>query len=501
MVTTRRRVSATIFRHLRYQSLHPVRHNATNAVTHAISPEAQFIPPNHDGHLSGKTIAIKDNIVTISSPTTAASCALNGYNSPFDATVVKLLRQHGASITAKTNLDEFGMGSHSQHSFHGALNSIYSRGDVPLSPGGSSGGSAIAVARGDVWAALGTDTGGSVRVPAAYTGTVGFKPSYGLLSRWGVIQYANSLDTVGVIARTVEDMKRVFNVLNAYDSQDPTSVSPNIRERLSNRKISSTPTLDERLRIGVPTTYNIAQLSPAVLAAYKSTLTLLQKAGHTLVTLSLPSTQQALSTYYVLAPAEASSNLAKYDGIRYGYRTSGSDAMPNAGLPLYAKTRDEAFGEEVKRRILLGAYTLSSEAMDNYFVQAQKVRRLVEEDFNRVFALSHPLRDAPAIATKDDEEAAVDIILMPTTPTLPPTIEEVKAQTPVERYMNDVFTVPASLACLPAANVPVALPEEVLRSLEREDVRTAGMQIVGQYGNDETVLKAAEMVEGLWHGV
>lgn len=309
-------------------------------------------------------------------PTTAASKVLSGFTSPFDATVVKLLQDAGAKIHSKASLDEFGMGSHSQSSYPEPVQSPFTRNGEPLSPGGSSGGSAVAVASGAAWAALGTDTGGSVRLPAAYCGVVGFKPSYGLLSRWGVIQYANSLDTVGVLARTVGDVDSVFGALNKHDANDPTSLSDAARQRIASQE----PRKTTSLRIGVPQEYNIEELTAPVRTAWNNTLSKLQQAGHTLVPISLPTTQQALSAYYVLAPAEASSNLAKYDGVRYGHRTAGSDASPKENLPLYARTRGEGFGDEVRRRILLGAYALSSEAIDNYFIQAQKVRRLVQRD-------------------------------------------------------------------------------------------------------------------------
>lgn len=433
---------------------------------------------------------MKDNIVTSSTPTTAGSKILANHASPFEATVVKLLRQNGAVMSSKTNLDEFGMGSHSQNSHVGPVLSLFKRNGVPLSPGGSSGGSAVAVATEECWAALGTDTGGSVRLPAAYMGVVAFKPSYGLLSRWGVIQYANSLDTVGVIAKSVGDAASLFSVLNQYDGRDPTSLLPSVRERISGtRKPPS-----NRLRIGIPIDYNIHELLPAVRSAYISTLQGLQSQGHSLHSVRLPTTRQALSAYYVLAPAEASSNLAKYDGVRYGFRSDGPDALPRQNLPLYARTRGEGFGDEVKRRILLGAYTLSSEAIDNYFIQAQKVRRLVQQDFDRVFASQNPLLDSEA-SKSSEADGKIDILLTPTAPTLPPTIEEVKEQSPVESYMNDVFTVPASLAGLPAASVPVALPDSMRESMEDDDVKAAGLQIIGQFGDDDLVLQAAEILE------
>ena len=438
---------------------------------------------------SRKTVAIKDNIVTSDAPTTAASTILDAHQSPFEATLVKLLRKHGFQPGSKTSLDEFGMGSHSQTAYAGPVMSPYSRSGVPLSPGGSSGGSAVAVATGKYWAALGTDTGGSVRLPAAYTGTVGFKPSYGLLSRCGVIQYANSLDTVGVITNNMADTKSVFKALNEYDHNDPTSLPESVRQRIAVNK----PAAIGKLRVGVPTEYCIAELSPPVRSAWTRTLIQLQQAGHILKPVSLPSTRRALSAYYVLAPAEASSNLAKYDGIRYGYRTASPDASPQQNLPLYAQTRGEGFGAEVKRRILLGAYTLSSEAIDNYFIQAQKVRRLVQQDFDRAFRQPNPLLHLDVAQSED----GVDILLSPTAPTLPPTVGEVKLQSPVESYMNDVFTVPASLAGLPAISVPVPLSEQELQGMDEHDVRSVGMQVIAQFGNDDLVLRAGGIVEAL----
>ena len=460
--------------------------DAYNAIVHAGSrSECE----SNDGPLKGKVVVVKDNIVTKDVPTTAASKILASYTPSYDATVVKLLRDHGATVSTKTNLDEFGMGSHSQNSDHGPTLSPYSRAGQTLSPGGSSGGSAVAVATGTAWAAIGTDTGGSVRLPAAYSGVVGFKASYGLLSRWGVMQYANSLDTVGIFGQNVDDVRQLFRILDVYDKHDPTSLAPSVRRRLSSSGYGSNL---RSLRIGVPSEYNILELSPLMRTVYCRTLSSLQAAGHTIHNISLPSTRQALSAYYILAPAEASSNLAKYDGVRYGYRTSGPPASSKEQLPLYAKTRGEGFGAEVQRRILLGAYTLSSEAIDNYFIKAQKVRRLVQRDFDRVFASSNPL-----LGPGDLQDSGVDLILTPTAPTLPPTLAEVRRQTPVESYMNDVFTVPASLAGLPAVSVPVALSAQESEGMDENDIRSVGMQIIGQFGSDQAVLDAASIVERL----
>lgn len=381
------------------------------------------------------------------------------------------------------------MGSHSQNSATGPLLSPFTRNGEPLSPGGSSGGSAVAVATREAWAALSTDTGGSVRLPAAYCGVVGFKPSYGLLSRWGVIQYANSLDTVGVLAARVKDAGDVFRALNVHDGNDPTSLAAQVRQRMS---MQGRPDL-KKLRIGVPQEYNIDELAPAVRETWTRTLSSLQDAGHTIAPVSLPSTHQALSAYYVLTPAEASSNLAKYDGVRYGQRAAGSDATPEENLPLYARTRGEGFGDEVKRRILLGAYALSSEAIDNYFIQAQKVRRMVQQDFDRVFAAQNPLLDGE----EADGDGGVDVLLTPTAPTLPPTLTELKKQTPVESYMLDVFTVPASLAGLPALSLPVPLSEQARGDQDEHDVQSVGMQLIGQFGSDEAVLEVGKVVEDI----
>ncbi|KAJ4305104.1 Trimeric GatFAB AmidoTransferase(AdT) complex subunit [Kalmusia sp. IMI 367209] len=426
----------------------------------------------------GRLIAIKDNICTTELPTTAASGMLKTFTSPYNATVVKQLHEAGAITVGKTNMDEFGMGSHNIHSHIGAA-TMENKGEE-RSAGGSSGGSAVAVATGQCWTALGTDTGGSVRLPAAYTGTVGFKPSYGLLSRWGVIAYANSLDTVGIIGADVGSVGGVFDTLNAYDAQDPTSLPPSTRSRL--RLESPAPS---SLRIGVPLDYNISTLEPAVLKAWLRSLKLLQERGHTLHTVRLPATQHALSAYYVLAPAEASSNLAKYDGVRYGSRAEGKDGTPDSVL--FAKTRGEGFGAEVQRRILLGAFSLSAQAIDNYFIQAQKVRRLVQRDFDKVFALSNPL-----ITTESESDAdGVDVLLCPTAPTSAPLLSQVKDQSPLQAYMNDVFTVPASLAGLPAISVPVGSKKTEEDGAESAS-GTIGMQLIGQYGDDKLVLAAAQ---------
>lgn len=461
--------------------------------------DRQYVPNAHpETVLHDRPIAIKDNICTADLKTTAASGILKDFTSPYDATVVKLLRDEGAVVVGKTNMDEFGMGSHSTHSHVGPVKMQRYDGEE-ASAGGSSGGSALAVASAQCWAALGTDTGGSVRLPAAYSGVVGFKPSYGLLSRWGVIAYANSLDTVGVFAKNANIAEDVFDRLNVHDAQDPTSLRPETRARIEGyekrlkslhdeEKPDSLPEEEkqESLRIGIPLDYNIATLQPAVKNAWMRALRALAAKGHTLHPVRLPASQHALSAYYVLAPAEASSNLAKYDGVRFGSRAEGVDGTPSSVL--FAKTRREHFGSEVQRRILLGAFTLSADAIDNYFIQAQKVRRLVQQDFNNVFAKANPL-----LRTSTANEEGVDILLCPTAPTLAPSLSSIQNQDPIHAYMNDVFTVPASLAGLPAVSVPIHITDAETESLHgSQDIRdSAGIQIIGQYGDDKRVLHAA----------
>ncbi|PWY64520.1 amidase signature enzyme [Aspergillus heteromorphus CBS 117.55] len=449
--------------------------------------------------VDGRLIAIKDNICTRDLPTTCASNALDKFTSPFNATAVQQLEEAGAIVAGKSNLDEFGMGSHSINSRFGPVRSLRrNRDGESLSAGGSSGGSAVAVATAQCYAALGTDTGGSVRLPAAYTGTVGFKPSYGLISRWGVVAYANSLDTVGIIGKDVSSVREVFGVVNRPDSRDPTSLSSFTRSRIDSHLRS--PALAARatspLKIGVPLEYNISELSPSVLRAWSRSLAYMRRQGHTIHPVSLPTTTLALSAYYVLAPAEASSNLAKYDGVRYGTRSEGPNSATFPSGYLYASTRGVGFGSEVKRRILLGAFSLSADAMDNYFIQAQRVRRLVQHDFDAVFRAHQPIASGQPETNTNPEKDAVDVLICPTAPSSPPRISSLMDHnpraSPLDAYMNDVFTVPASLAGLPAISVPVTVES----TIDSRDADLAGIQVIGQYGDDSLVLKVAELLDG-----
>ncbi|KAI1914932.1 Trimeric GatFAB AmidoTransferase(AdT) complex subunit [Ophidiomyces ophidiicola] len=447
--------------------------------------------------LDGKFIGVKDNICTRDFRTTCGSGMLEHFTSPFNATVVELLNYSGAVVAGKTNMDEFGMGSHSTYSHFGAVKSNCIEGTDTKSAGGSSGGSAVAVSTGQCYAALGTDTGGSVRLPAAYTGTFGFKPSYGLVSRFGVVAYANSLDTVGVIGPNTTTLKEVFGVINKYDPQDPTSLPPDTRTYMGKATHSLAKYRRDKLRIGVPLEYNLHELSPFVREAWQNSLSYLQSQGHTIHPVSLPTSKQALSAYYILAPAEASSNLAKYDGVRYGTRDI--NTPDNAGGCLYANTRGSGFGSEVKRRIVLGAFTLSAEAMDNYFIQAQKVRRLVQSDFNTVFRLRHPLLSEPialqgqTLQSDPDNAGKVDVLVCPTAPSPPPSLRSLEDILPIQAYINDVFTVPASLVGLPALSVPV--PFSRVTASNNSASMPVGIQVIGQFGDDELVLNVGAILE------
>lgn len=439
-------------------------------------------------------------------------------------------------------MDEFGMGGHSVHSPNGAVAREVphphahapSEETVLVSAGGSSGGSALAVANGLADVALGTDTGGSVRLPAAYCGVVGYKPSYGLLSRYGVVPYANSLDTVGLLARSVGEIRRLVvgekGLWAESDPLDPTCVQQQHRRAgaggfKDDNGDGGGCTMDEAkakallrtLTFGIPAEYNIEELSPSVRDAWHSAATQLAALGARVVPVSLPTTRHALSAYYVLAPAEASSNLAKYDGVRYGPKQHEVEGIHhhhdgNSGSVLYAAVRGANFGAEVQRRILLGAYTLSSAAMDNYFLQAQRVRRLVRRDFDRVFQRANPLVDAAEqhfdLADMDESvlledkrgPPQVDFLLCPTAPTLPPTLDEVQARlqrNPTEAYMNDVFTVPASLAGLPAVSIPRKVTRGDDDDKEKLDRDVMGLQIIGQYWDDTRVLAVADALRVL----
>ncbi|PCH44569.1 amidase signature enzyme [Wolfiporia cocos MD-104 SS10] len=451
--------------------------------------------------LSGFTVAVKDNICTSAMPTTCSSAMLRQFVSPFDATVVRLLQESGAAIVGKTNCDEFGMGSMNTFSIHGPVVNPYQPADSTTpwfererrSAGGSSGGSAAAVAAGMCDAALATDTGGSIRLPASYCGVVGLKPSYGLISRWGVVSYADSLDCVGVMAKTVDSVAKVFTALSLYDPHDPTAASSATRQAASEASLTISHSIPSQgslhgVRVGIPQEYFPAELHPSIVQPVRKMLQHLRSRGATLVPVSLPSTPYALSAYYVLSSAEASSNMARYDGIQYGSYVEpppGMDKTKTANV--YAYTRSAGFGAEVQKRILLGTYALSADAFDNYFLQAQRVRKLIRADFDRVFKIPNVLQEG---GTPSSE--GVHVLVHPsairTAPPLPSRDLDPDAEDGaiLDAYVQDVLTVPASLAGLPAVSIPAGVGD---------DGWPVGVSVVGQWGCDDVVLAVGKICE------
>jgi aspartyl-tRNA(Asn)/glutamyl-tRNA(Gln) amidotransferase subunit A len=398
--------------------------------------------------LAGVPVAVKDNICTVGMPTTCGSRILAGYRSPFDATVVRRLRAAGAVIIGKTNLDEFAMGSSTENSAFGVTYNPHDRTRVA---GGSSGGSAAAVARAMVPVALGSETGGSVRQPAAFCGVVGIKPSYGRVSRYGLVAFASSLDQVGVLAQNVADAAHVLAVIAGPDPLDATTAQLPVPD------LAAALTADLRgLVVGVPEEYFPPELDAGVAAACQAALERLRALGASVRPVTLPHTRYAVPTYYIIAPAEASSNLSRFDGVRYGIRASNAQTA----LDVYVRSRSAGFGAEVKRRIVLGTYVLSAGYYDEYYATAQRVRTRIREDFDRVF---------------DD---GVHVVFTPTTPTPAFRIGE-KTADPYAMYLSDIFTVTANLAALPAISLPIGtvsgLPVggQFLAPRWREDVMVA----------------------------
>jgi len=408
--------------------------------------------------LDGIPIAVKDLFCTKDILTTAGSHILDGFHPPYESTVTEKLWQAGAVMLGKANLDEFAMGSSSTTSWCGPVENPWRRpGDNrPLVSGGSSGGSAAAVAARAALAATGTDTGGSIRQPASFCGIVGLKPTYGRCSRWGVVAYASSLDHPGPMARTVRDVAILLRVMAGHDPSDSTSAPvqvPNFEAALTG---------DIRgLRVGIPKEYRVDGMPGEIEALWHEGVESLRAAGAKPVEISLPMTKFALPAYYIIAPAEASSNLARYDGVRFGLRIDG-----NSLDEMYELTRAAGFGAEVRRRVLIGTYVLSAGYYDAYYLKAQRVRALIARDFASAFE-------------------RVDCILTPTAPSAAFAIGE-KTDDPIAMYLNDVFTVPANLAGLPAISVPAGLSGDGL---------PLGLQITGRAFDEETVLRAAEVLE------
>ena len=405
------------------------------------------------GPLHGVPVAIKDNMCTTGIPTTASSRILRGYVPPYSATVVERLEAAGAVMVGKTNLDEFAMGSSTENSALGATRNPW---DVTRTPGGSSGGSATAVAGRMVPLALGSDTGGSIRQPAALCGIVGLKPTYGRVSRYGLMAFASSLDQIGPFTQTVADAALALQVIGGHDGHDATSSSEAMPDLLA------ALTGDVKgLRIGIPQALLGDGVDAPVLAAFHEAMRALAARGATLVDIALPHAGYGIPVYYLIATAEASSNLARYDGVRYGHRTKleKGDTL----LTMYERSRDEGFGAEVKRRIMLGTYVLSAGYYDAYYLKAQQVRTLLRRDFEQVFA-------------------TVDVVATPTTPTPAFKLGE-KTSDPIQMYLNDIFTVSANLTGLPAISVPCGFSAERL---------PIGLQLTGRLFDEATLLRAAD---------
>jgi len=405
--------------------------------------------------LDGVPIAIKDLFCQRGVETTAGSRILAGYVPPYDATVVRKLREGGAVLVGKLNMDEFAMGSSTENSAFGPTRNPW---DLSRTPGGSSGGSAAAVAAKMVPGTLGTDTGGSIRQPAALVGCVGLKPTYGRVSRYGVVAFASSLDQVGPFAEDVRGAALLLQAIAGRDENDQTS---------SSRPVPDYATALEGgargLRIGIPAEYFGEGLDPEVEASVRSAMDALGREGATLVPISLPNSPHAIATYYIVATAEASSNLARYDGIRYGHRAQG----PRSLIELYERTRAEGFGAEVKRRILLGTYALSAGYYDAYYLRSQKIRTLIRRDFEQVFA------------------AGIDAVASPTSPTPAFKLGE-KIDDPLAMYLNDIYTVPANLAGLPGISIPCGFSRAGL---------PIGLQLIGRPFEEAALLRIARAAE------
>ncbi len=403
------------------------------------------------GILEGVPVAIKDNILVRDVRCTAASKILENYIAPYDATVVRKLKKAGVVILGKTNMDEFAMGSSTETSYFGPTRNP---GDQTRVPGGSSGGSAAAVAANMCVYALGSDTGGSVRQPASFCGVVGLKPTYGAVSRYGLIAMASSLDQIGPVTKNVEDAQLVFDVISGHDIFDSTTVE---KSKIKNQKSKIEV---KNLKVGVPREYFVSGMDREVEKCVRDAVKRLEKMGTKVQEVSLPHTKYALPVYYIIMPAEVSANLARYDGIRYGYRVGEAKTL----LETYLKTRACGFGDEAKRRIMLGTYALSAGYYDAYYLQAQKMRTLIRRDFEEVFK-------------------SVDCLITPTSPTVAFKIGE-KVDDPLTMYLSDIYTVSANVAGVPAISVPCGFAHRL----------PVGLQIMGKWFEEEKILEVAKLI-------
>ena len=423
---------------------------------YALSRAHEIDIQDHDSPLAGIPIAVKDNLCRDGFETTCSSKILEGYVAPYTATVIERLEEAGAIILGNTNMDEFAMGSSTENSAHQTTRNPH---DPQRVPGGSSGGSAAAVASGMVPGALGSDTGGSVRQPASLCGVVGMKPTYGRVSRYGLIAFASSLDQIGPLARTVEGASMIAEVISGHDPADSTSVQETVPDYTN--QIESEP---ESLTIGVPEEYFGEGLDEQVGKRLEAIKQGLRDQGVELKQISMPYTEYAISVYYIIATAEASSNLARYDGVRYGHRSEQYDTL----VEMFSRTRAEGFGEEVKRRIMLGTFVLSSGYYEAYYEKAQKVRTLIKRDFDKAFE-------------------KCDLILTPTSPTTAFKIGE-RTENPVEMYLSDICTISANLAGVPALSVPVGTDSKGL---------PIGAQLLGPSLSETTLFQGARLLQDI----
>jgi len=411
------------------------------------------------GPLTGIPIAHKDIFCTMGVRTSCGSRMLDSFVAPYDATVVERLDHAGAVVLGKTNMDEFAMGSSNETSFYGPVRNPW---DLEAVPGGSSGGSAAAVAARLATAATGTDTGGSIRQPAALCGITGLKPTYGRVSRWGMVAFASSLDQAGPMARTAADAAYLLQAMAGFDPKDSTSAQEPVPDYTGDMEADL-----QGLRVGLPKEYFGEGLDAGIASAVEAAIKEYERLGATVRDISLPNSPLSVPTYYVVAPAEASSNLARFDGVRYGYRCE----APRDLEDLYKRSRAEGFGAEVKRRIMIGTYVLSAGYYDAYYLKAQKLRQLISDDFRRAFA-------------------QVDLIMGPTSPGTAFPLGA-KLDDPVSMYLNDIYTIGANLAGLPAMSIP----------LPRVDGKPAGLQLIGNYFQEGRLLNAAHKLQQVtdWH--
>ncbi len=424
------------------------------SVESAKKAEEEITSGNYLGPLHGIPLGLKDIFVTKNITTTCGSKMLENFVPPYDATVTEKLQNSGAVFLGKNNMDEFAMGSSTETSYFGPTKNPW---DLNRVPGGSSGGSAAATAASLCLGSVGTDTGGSIRQPAALCGVVGMKPTYGRVSRFGMIAFASSLDQAGPLTKTVEDTAIILNAIAGADPRDSTCLDLPVPDYTKSLKDDL-----KGLKVGIPKEYFVEGMEKDIEAGSRKAISVMENLGAEIVEISLPHTEYAVLTYYIIAPSEASSNLARYDGVKYGYRAEGAESLRD----MYFKSRAEGFGDEVKRRIMLGTYALSSGYYDAYYLKAQKVRTLIKNDFDEAFK-------------------KVDVIVAPTSPEVAFKIGE-KTQDPIKMYLSDVLTIPCNIAGLPGISIPCGFSSEGL---------PIGIQVIGKAFDEETVIHVAHAYE------